>query len=88
MDYLKRQPTFQMTRKPRHHITKPIRANDPNKRFAIDLIDVGEDYIDAGFKYILTCVDYFSRYVWGEALRNKTAIAVRDAKEIINSSCR
>ena len=82
-EFLKRQPTFQMTRKVRHHINKPIRATYPNERFAIDLIDVGEDYIDNGFRYILTCVDYFSRYVFAEAIRNKTAVAVRDAMNII-----
>ena len=82
-EFLKRQPTYQMTRRTNHKINKPIRATYPNERFAIDLIDVGEDYIDNGFRYILTCVDYFSRFVWAEAIRNKTAIAVMDAMDII-----
>ena len=82
-EFLKRQPAFQMTRRVRHHINKPIRASEENERWAIDLIDTGEDYVDNGFRYLLTCVDYFSRYVWAEAIRNKTAIAVRDAMDII-----
>ncbi len=31
------------------------------------------------FKFILTVIDLYSRYAWGIPLRNKSAIAVRDA---------
>ena len=72
-----------MTRTTRHHINRPIRASQPNERWAIDLIDVGENYIHGGNRYILTCVDYFSRYVWAEPISNKTSITVRDAMETI-----
>jgi len=82
-NFLKHQPSYQMTRTTRHHINKPIRASQPNERWAIDLIDVGENYIHGGNRYILTCVDYFSRYVWAEPITNKTSITVRDAMETI-----
>jgi IS30 family transposase len=82
-EFLKKQPSYQMSRNTRHHINRPIRASQANERFVIDLIDVGEDYVDNGYRYILTCVDYFTRYVWCEALRTKTAIAVRDAMQTI-----
>ena len=82
-EFLKKQPSYQMSRNTRHHINRPIRASQANERFVIDLIDVGEDYVDNGYRYILTCVDYFTRYVWCESLRTKTAVAVRDAMQTI-----
>jgi len=46
----------------------------------IDLADLSSlaRYND-GFRYLLTCIDCFSRYAWAVPIRNKTASAVTDA---------
>ena len=78
-EFIKREPTYQMTRKPRHHINKPIRASQVNERWSCDHIDVGEDYKINNQRYILTVIDYFSRYAWCEPQRDRTADATVEA---------
>ena len=83
-EFLKRQKNYQLSRNTRHLINKPILASQPNERFAIDLIDM-QRYAskNRGYKYILTCIDHFSRYVWARPLKNKTANDVSLALEDI-----
>ena len=81
--FLEKEPYYQMSRTTRRHINKPIRASQVNERWAIDLIDVGEAYVDGRYRYILTCVDYFARFVWAEAIENKTSISVCNAMDTI-----
>ena len=38
-----------------------------------------------GYKFILTCIDYFSKYVWAEALKNNQAETVMNAIERIST---
>ena len=42
-----------------------------------------EKQTNDGNKSILTCIDYFSKYVWAEPLKNNQAISIRDAMERI-----
>lgn len=83
-DFLKRQKNYQLTRNTRHVINKPILASAPNSRWAIDLIDM-DRYIDKnkGFRYILTCIDHFSRYAWAVPIKNKSSHDVSIAMGII-----
>ena len=76
-DFLKRQKNYQLSRDTRHIINKPILASAPNERWSIDLIDM-DRYTSKNkeFRYILTCIDHFSRYVWAVPLKNKTSIDV------------
>ena len=39
-----------------------------------------------GFKYILTVIDVFSKYVWAIPTKDKTAASVTKASEIIISN--
>jgi len=57
---------------------------EPKKQIGIDLVDMG-NYEYKGFKYILTCIDMFSKKAYAEALPNKEAATVTKAMEkIIN----
>ena len=71
-EFLKRQKIYQMTRNTHHIINKPILASVPNERWAIDLVSM-ERYAGQNKNYIqiLTCIDYYSRYVWAVPLKNK-----------------
>ena len=71
-DFLMRQKTYQISRNTRHRINKPILAFAPNFRWAIDLVDMNR-YIDYNnkYRYILTCIDYFTRYTWAVPIKKK-----------------
>ena len=57
---------------------------EPKKQIGIDLVDMG-NYEYKGFKYILTCIDMFSKKAYAEALPTKEAMTVTKAMEkIIN----
>ena len=81
IEYLQRQRTYTLH--------KPIRRKFPrNKIVAVgvdthwqaDLCDMQKlsKYND-GYNYILTCVDVFSKFKWGEPIKNKKPDTVRDA---------
>ena len=82
-DFLMKQKTYQISRNTRHRINKPILAFAPNERWAIDLVSM-ERYSkqNKGYIQILTCVDFYSRYVWARPLKNKKSadvvVALRD----------
>ena len=70
-------------------IHKPIRKNFNRRRvivprmnhtFQADLVDVSKfsDEND-GFKFLLTCLDVFSKYAWVIPLKNKTGKSVTEA---------
>lgn len=73
--FLESQQYYQLTKpilKPT--INKPIISSRPNERWAIDLIDMNR-YIKSNrkYRYILTCIDYFTKFGFAEPLKNKTS---------------
>lgn len=68
---------------------KNVRKNFPRRRFIqkglddtwqIDLIDMQKySKYNSGFKYILTCIDTFSKYAWVQAIKSKSAENVTQA---------
>ena len=82
--FLKNQTVYQLTLEPHKGVNKPIITSYPNERWAIDLVDMNS-YKDhnGGYRYILTCIDYFSKYVWAEGLKTNTAESVSQAMEKI-----
>ena len=55
-------------------------ASRPNERWAIDLIDMNRySKQNKNYRYILTCIDHFSRYVWARPLKLKNSNDVTDA---------
>ena len=83
-DFLKRQKVFQMSRNTHHIINKPILATAPNERWAVDMVSM-ERYKSQNKNYIqiLTCIDYFSRYVWAVPVKNETSHDVAIAMDAI-----
>jgi IS30 family transposase len=82
--FLKSQKVYQITRPQNHIINKPILEVSPNNRWGIDSINMvsyasSNEGIDAGYKFILTVCDYFSRKTWLRALKSQTAVNVRNA---------
>ena len=58
----------------------PVKAKLPHKRLQIDLMDMSKES-DRGFKYILTTLDVFSRFVWLYALKRKKSSLVASKLE-------
>lgn len=50
---------------------QPIIANDPLERLQIDFTEPGID--ELGKRYLLLCIDSFSKFVWGQAFETKDA---------------
>ena len=84
-DFLMRQKTYQISRNTRHRINKPVLAYAPNQRWGIDLVDMNR-YIDHNnkFRYILTCIDYFTRYTWAVPIKKKES---RDVAQGMATIC-
>jgi len=84
-DFLKRQSTAQ--------ITKPIRKSkneyntiiSPSVRnnYQMDLMILPNPTLNKNFKYLLTCIDVYSRYAFCVALKNKTGETVYDNIKIL-----
>ena len=79
--FLPQQQLYQMSRpRGRRPVNRPIIGTFPNQRWAIDLIDVnrytGHNHQN---KYILTCIDYFSKKVWARGITERRATNIRDA---------
>ncbi|XP_062613328.1 uncharacterized protein LOC134275091 [Saccostrea cucullata] len=68
---------------------KPIRATSIQERHQIDLVDMSrhtEFYNGVEYKYILSVLDVFSRYVWLRPLNSKESTEIADALESIYES--
>jgi transposase InsO family protein len=80
-EFLKKQGDYQITRPIKKIINEPIMEANPNDRWAIDIIVLGDDYPKAqngGKEYIFTCIDYFSGKCWARALSNRNNNNVND----------
>lgn len=67
-------------------INKPLVVEKhPNSLWCTDLIDTGTDLEkkNKNYRYILTCVDSFSRYIWLRPLKSKEADEIADAMQSI-----
>jgi hypothetical protein len=83
-DFLQKQSNYQLTKPSVYHTNKPIVANAVNDLWCIDLIDM--NYVlqhNKNFRYILTCVDVFSRRVWLRAIKHKAEEDVMQAMQDI-----
>ena len=61
-------------------ILKPIRARDVQVRHQVDLMDLGKrgsvEFKGIVYRYVLSVMDVFSRYIWLRPLARKTSKAV------------
>ena len=63
---------------------RKILSNRVNEIFSMDLVEMN-DFLDEnnGYKYILTCLDVYSRYAWAIAMKSKSGIETAKAIEKI-----
>lgn len=74
---------FPVRRRFRRNVTL---VNNINEQFQADLVDLSAlAHSNDGYKYILTCIDVFSKYGWAIPMKNKTAATTREAFEQIFS---
>ena len=92
-EFLKKQGDYMILHPYQNYVNKPILAKTPNERWGIDLIvldfyrlpnDPNPPRHNSGYRYLLMCVDYFSKKVFARPLRTRTAVRLRNA---INDIC-
>jgi hypothetical protein len=74
VDFLKRQYTYQInknTRRPSEYTS--WYAPYIRYQYQIDILDLGERYISDKYRYILTCVDVYSRYAQARPMIERSA---------------
>ena len=84
--FLNSQEAYQLTKKEKPVINRPIIGKYPNHRWAIDLIDM--NYYKSSnnnYKWILTVIDFFSKKVFAKGMKDKTAETTKDALDSICS---
>ena len=74
--FLKKKGEYQLRRQPVKVTNKSILAREPRHKLQIDLIDFSR-YEKRGYRYIVTVVDVFTRYIWLRAIKRKEADVVR-----------
>lgn len=83
-EFLGRSKVYQMTKPQVFRVNKPITSVFPNSLWAIDLIDM--KYLSKSnyeYKYIVNVVDVFSRKIWIEPIKFKTAKQISETFEKI-----
>jgi transposase InsO family protein len=82
MDWLSSQQVHQLYApvKIHKHQIKPTILRKARDQVAIDLIDM-QNFEYNGYRYILTCIDLFSKYVWAVPIKNKEDSTVKNAME-------
>lgn len=70
-------------------VYKPIIPAKPFDRFTADLYKIPDEMIEASgtkYRYILSCVDHFSKYKWTELIQNKEALTISHKLDLIFNS--
>ena len=91
--YLKGDVKSQLTRQDAYTVHKPLRQRFRRRRtftkgnhdlWQTDLVDMQSlsNYND-GVKFLLTCIDTFSKYAWVRPLKNKSGQSVTEAFKLI-----
>jgi len=79
--WLQTQPTYSLHRPFRKTFpTRKYVTSGPNELWQMDLMEmIPYARINKGYRYILTCIDVFSRYARAQPVKNKTGEAVANA---------
>lgn len=87
-EFLMKQKDYQLTKNIKKVVNKPIIEAIPNHKWQVDVIDMDKySKNNGGRKYILNCVDVFSRKLWLRALKNLEAKTTTKAiKSIIDKA--
>lgn len=81
--FLKSHPVAQIhTRDPEKEVVRPITSKHVNERWGIDLMDFqNHAWWNSNYNYILSVIDFYSRYLWTIPIKDKTAESIVIALE-------
>ena len=70
--------------KRKNHPRRKIIVNHINEIFAADLVEMQKfAKLNRGYRYLLTCIDIFSKFAWVIRLKDKKGITIKNALEKI-----
>lgn len=79
-EFLDNQATAQITKQvKRNKIYETIISPSVRNNYQMDIMYLPHPTLNKNFKYLLTCIDVYSRYAFAYLLKNKTGEAVFDA---------
>ncbi|GFY22698.1 uncharacterized transposon-derived protein F54H12.3 [Trichonephila clavipes] len=91
--YSKKDVKHWLSQKDAYTLHKPVRhkfqrnrvfVNDIDRHFQADLVDMlSLAEFNKGYKYLLTCIDLFSKFAWAVPLKDKFGKSVKSGLEII-----
>ena len=82
IQYLKKQPGYQMYQTTPRNVSRALRANKPLQIIAVDLVDVENLYNkreNKPYKFIFSAVDLYTGFTWYFPMRNKEAKSTVEA---------
>ena len=78
-EWLQTQDAYTLHKPIKHKFpTRRVLVNGIDDQWQADLVDM-RNFKDAGYQYILTVIDIFSKYAWGVAIKRKTGEEVSSA---------
>ncbi|GFV77967.1 uncharacterized transposon-derived protein F54H12.3 [Trichonephila clavipes] len=91
--YSKKDVKHWLSQKDAYTLRKPVRhkfqrnrvfVSDIDRQFQADLVDMQSlAEFNKGYKYLLTCIDLFSKFAWAVPLKDKFGKSVKSGLEII-----
>ncbi|GFY66003.1 uncharacterized transposon-derived protein F54H12.3 [Trichonephila inaurata madagascariensis] len=91
--YSKKDVKHWLSQKDAYTLHKPVRhkfqnnrvfVSDIDRQFQADLVDMQSlAEFNKGYKYLLTCIDLFSKFAWAAPLKDKFGKSVKSGLEII-----
>ena len=83
--WLRSQPTYTLHKSARLNFkTRRVIVYDMDEQWQMDLVDLTKlSRYNSGFKYILVCIDIFSKYAWVVPLKTKSASELENAIQTI-----
>ena len=85
-----KQDTYTLHKPIRHHFRRNrVIVGGIDHQWQMDLADMQSmQKFNDGYRYLLLCIDVFSKYAWVVPLKNKTGLSLVDAFKIILASGR
>ena len=79
--WLRRQPTYTLHKPSRKHFKRNrVEVHGIDHQWQADLVDLSSlSQYNGGYRYLLTCIDIFSKYAWAIPLTNKKGQTLVDA---------
>ena len=89
-EWLMKQDTYTLHKPIRHHFRRNrVIVGGIDHQWQMDLADMQSmQKFNDGYRYLLVCIDVFSKYAWVVPLKNKTGLSLVEAFKIILASGR